>query len=300
MMDQYKEQYNRETEQIHAPAELIARTKAAMREEERRILQMSASQMAEAETRGIREDSGMPSASDSDRKYVKRSGMQKWAYPLTAAAVLFILMSVSMMMKGINSRDMSMSEAPQTEAAMEASKASGGEDLDGGMAEDGAVMEPERAAETTESAYTDEVMSAEADMAVPPASEAETKSMSGAAAETEDRKQHRKHGDKEESAAAEAAEAPAEEVTQGRTAADTTNITIEKVAERPDFCRRSDVAAHIFEGEIFHVAEEESGWAAYVEVENREKYVIRGEAQDLEAFLEAGYRKLVEQMEKGG
>ena len=28
MIDQYKEQYNRETEQIHAPAELIARTKA--------------------------------------------------------------------------------------------------------------------------------------------------------------------------------------------------------------------------------------------------------------------------------
>ena len=112
MIDQYKEQYNRETEQIHAPAELIARTKAEMREEERRILQMSASQMAEAETKGIREDSGMPSASAGDRKYVKRSGIQKWAYPLTAAAALFILVSVSMMMKGINSRDMSMSEAP--------------------------------------------------------------------------------------------------------------------------------------------------------------------------------------------
>ena len=100
--------------------------------------------------------------------------------------------------------------------------------------------------------------------------------------------------------AGEAAEAPAEDVTQGSTAADATNITIEKVAEKPDFCRRSDVEAHIFEGEIFHVAEEESGWAAYVEVENREKYVICGEAQDLEAFLEAGYRKLVEQMEKDG
>ena len=37
IMDQYKEQYRKETEQIHAPAELIARTKAAMREEEARI-----------------------------------------------------------------------------------------------------------------------------------------------------------------------------------------------------------------------------------------------------------------------
>ena len=295
MMDQYKEQYNRETEQIHAPAELIARTKAAMREEERRILQMSASQMAGAETKGIREDSGMPSASAGDRKYVKRSGIQKWAYPLTAAAALFILVSVSMMMKGINSRDMSMSEAP-----MEASELPVGEDLDGGMAEDGAVMDPEKAAGITERAYADEAMSAEADMAVSPASETETESMSGAGTETEDGEQHRKHSNRKEILAGEAAEAPAEDVTQGSTAADATNITIEKVAEKPDFCRRSDVEAHIFEGEIFHVAEEESGWAAYVEVENREKYVICGEAQDLEAFLEAGYRKLVEQMEKDG
>ena len=232
MMDQYKEQYNRETEQIHAPAELIARTKAAMREEERRILQMSASQMAEAETKGIREDSGMPSASAGDRKYVKRYDIKKWAYPLTAAAALFILVSVSMMMKGINSRDMSMSEAP-----MEASELPVGEDLDGGMAEAGVVMEPEKAAGITERAYADEAMSAEADMAVSPASETETESMSGAGTETEDGEQHRKHSNRKEILAGEAAEAPAEDVTQGSTAADATNITIEKVAEKPDFCR---------------------------------------------------------------
>ncbi len=77
MMDQYKEQYNRETEQIHAPAELIARTKAAMREEEKRISQMSAAQMTEGESKGIREDFGMPSASAGDRKYTKHSGIQK-------------------------------------------------------------------------------------------------------------------------------------------------------------------------------------------------------------------------------
>lgn len=299
MMDQYKEQYNRETEQIHAPAELIARTKAAMREEEKRISQMSAAQMTEGESKGIREDFGMPSASAGDRKYTKHSGIQKWAYPLTAVAALFILMSVSMMMKGINSRDMSMSEAPM-EAAMEASEPPVGEDLDGGMAEAGVVMEPEKAVETTERAYADEAMSAEADMAVSPAAEAETESMPGAGAVTEDGEQHRKYSNREESLAAEAAGAPAEDVTQGSTAADATNITIEKVAEKPDFCRRSDVAAHIFEGETFHVAKEEAGWAGYIETKNGEKYVIRGEAQDLEAFLEAGYRKLLEQMEKDG
>lgn len=299
MMDQYKEQYNRETEQIHAPAELIARTKAAMREEEKRIRQMSAAQMTEGESKGIREDFGMPSAFPGDRKDAKRSGIQKWAYPLSAAAALFILMSVSMMMKDTNSRDMSMSEAPM-EAAMEASEPSVGEDLDGGMAEAGVVMEPEKAVETTERAYADEAMSAEADMAVSPAAEAETESMPGAGAETEDGEHHRKYSDRKEILAGEAAEAPAEDVTQGSTAADTMNITIEKVAEKPDFCRRSDVAAHIFEGETFHVAEEEDGWAGYIETKNGEKYVIRGEAQDLEAFLEAGYQKLLEQMEKDG
>lgn len=299
MMDQYKEQYNRETEQIHAPAELIARTKAAMREEEKRISQMSAAQMTKAESKGICEDFGMPSASAGDRKDTKHSGIQKWAYPLTAVAALFILMSVSMMMKGINSRDMSMSEAPM-EVAMEASEPPVGEDLDGGIAEAGVVMEPEKAVETTERAYADEAMSAEADMAVSPAAEAETESMPGAGAVTEDGEQHRKYSNREESLAAEAAGAPAEDVTQGSTAADATNITIEKVAEKPDFCRRSDVAAHIFEGETFHVAKEEAGWAGYIETKNGEKYVIRGEAQDLEAFLEAGYRKLLEQMEKDG
>lgn len=40
---------------------------------------------------------------------------------------------------------------------------------------------------------------------------------------------------------------------------------------------------------------EEDGWAAYVETKDGSKYVIRGEAEDLETFLEMGYRELTEQ-----
>ncbi len=38
MTDQYLDQYKKETAQIHAPMDLIERTKAAVREEEERIL----------------------------------------------------------------------------------------------------------------------------------------------------------------------------------------------------------------------------------------------------------------------
>ncbi len=37
-MEQYREQYREETAQVHAPTELIERTKAAMRAEEERIM----------------------------------------------------------------------------------------------------------------------------------------------------------------------------------------------------------------------------------------------------------------------
>lgn len=53
-MDQYKEQYKKETEQIHAPADLIAKTKAAMRQEEVRIRRELAVQVAGTESKGVK------------------------------------------------------------------------------------------------------------------------------------------------------------------------------------------------------------------------------------------------------
>lgn len=272
-MDQYKEQYNNETEQIYAPAELIARTKAAMREEEMRIRQKSA--------KGI--------------------NVRKWAYPLTVAAALLILMSVSMMMKGLKLGDMSMSGAPANDMAMESATTdmSDGGDLDGGMAA-GAAMDSEGAVEIAEEAFTDEMAEAEAAPAETPAAVAEAEDMFAPAAEAPSDKSESKEAARDESqrkldnAEESRTAAPADNGAQSGGAA-VEDITIEKVVNEPDFCRRPDTKAHTFEGEVFQVTEEGDGWAAYVETKDGNKYVIRGEAEDLETFLEMGYRKLAEQ-----
>lgn len=310
IMDQYKEQYRKETEQIHAPAELIARTKAAMREEEARIRREFALQGAGTESRGISAVAGPAMVLAGGRNYGKGFNVRKWAYPLTAAAALFILVSVSLMMRGLKSGDMAMD--------MGASETSGGADLDGGMMAAGAAMDFEGTAETAEDAPADEMILAEAEMAAAPASEMEDMSESASAvenaasetaefsesvqetavekAESEEARKNegqRKFSDTEKNMAEDTV--PAESGTQSGGVAETESITIERVVKKPDFCGRPDTGKHVFEGQTFQVAEEGSGWMAYAETGDGGKYVIRGEAEDLETFLEMGYQKLLEQ-----
>lgn len=310
IMDQYKEQYRKETEQIHAPAELIARTKAAMREEEARIRREFALQGAGTESRGISAVAGPAMVLAGGRNYGKGFNVRKWAYPLTAAAALFILVSVSLMMRGLKSGDMAMD--------MGASETSGGADLDGGMMAAGAAMDFEGTAEMAEDASADEMILAEAEMAAAPAAEMEDMSESASAVENaasetaefsesvqetavekaeleEARKNEgqRKFSDTEKNMAEDTV--PAESGAQSGGVAETESITIERVVKKPDFCGRPDTGKHVFEGQTFQVAEEGSGWMAYAETSDGGKYVIRGEAEDLETFLEMGYQKLLEQ-----
>lgn len=310
IMDQYKEQYRKETEQIHAPAELIARTKAAMCEEEARIRREFALQGAGTESRGISAVAGPAMVPAGGRNYGKGFNVRKWAYPLTAAAALFILVSVSLMMRGLKSGDMAMD--------MGASETSGGADLDGGMMAAGAAMDFEGTAETAEDAPADEMILAEAEMAAAPAAEMEDMSESASAvenaasetaefsesvqetavekAESEEARKNegqRKFSDTEKNMAEDAV--PAESGAQSGGVAETESITIERVVKKPDFCGRPDTGKHVFEGQTFQVAEEGSGWMAYAETGDGGKYVIRGEAEDLETFLEMGYQKLLEQ-----
>ncbi|MDE7360067.1 MAG: hypothetical protein K2N39_11705 [Lachnospiraceae bacterium] len=308
MMDQYKEQYKKETEQIHAPVELIARTKAAMREEEARIRREFAVQAAGPE---MAETLVMP------RERSRGMNARKWAYPLTAAAALFILVSVSMMMRGLKSGKMASDNGAYEEMAveMETAEMSGGEDLDGGMAAAGAAAD---SAEGAETAFADEVTSAETEMAASPAcadeigdlseSVAESEVSDGAALskgagdasaekleakEAERNEQQGKRSDAEKSLADDGSAAPAENGVQSG-AADKENITIERVIRKPDFCGRPDTEMHVYEGETFYTAKEGDGWAAYVETGDGDQYVIRGEAENMETFLEVGYRKLLE------
>lgn len=307
-MDQYKEQYRKETEQIHAPAELIARTKAAMREEEARIRREFALQGAGTESRGMSAAASSAMVPVNDRSHAKGFNVRKWAYPLTAAAALLILVSVSLMMRGLKSGDMAMD--------MGASETSGGADLDGGMMAAGAAMDFEGAAETAEDAPADEMILAEAEMAAAPAAEMEDMSESASAvenaasdtagfsesvqetavekAESEEARKNegqRKFSNTEKNMAEDAVPAESGDM------AETESITIEKVVKKPDFCGCSDIGKHVFEGQTFQVAEEGSSWVAYAETGDGGKYVIRGEAEDLETFLEMGYQKLLEQLE---
>lgn len=307
-MDQYKEQYRKETEQIHAPAELIARTKAAMREEEARIRREFALQGAGTESRGMSAAASSAMVPVNDRSHAKGFNVRKWAYPLTAAAALLILVSVSLMMRGLKSGDMAMD--------MGASETSGGADLDGGMMAAGAAMDFEGAAETAEDAPADEMILAEAEMAAAPAAEMEDMSESASAvenaasdtagfsesvqetavekAESEEARKNegqRKFSNTEKNMAEDAVPAESGDM------AETESITIEKVVKKPDFCGRPNTGKHVFEGQTFQVAEEGSGWVAYAETGDGGKYVIRGEAEDLETFLEMGYQKLLEQLE---
>lgn len=303
MTDLYREQYKKETEQIHAPAALIARTKAAVREEEARILRESAAQAAEPEIKGLTKASRPMTAPGGSRSDVKGFSARKWAYPLTAAAALFILVSVSMTMRGLKSENRSAESTVYEESAvdMEADGMSGGADTDGGVAAGGITAEVDEPTEAAAEPFADEEASAEADLAAACASAGESEEMLESTAvtdalaeestEAERSVQEEKESVKEmDVAREEAASAEDNAQTSGAVAE---KITLEKVTDKPDFCENPDIETHVLEGETFQVVKIDNRWAAYVEIKDGGKYVLRGEAEDVETFLEAGYQKLL-------
>ncbi len=104
------DQYNRETSQIHAPAALIQKTKEAMRAEEER-LRAEETPLGDSYTIGNssahRYAAGI--SKDCEANAAKRRSiffygrLRKWTLPLTAAAALVILVSVSAAMRVVKS-----------------------------------------------------------------------------------------------------------------------------------------------------------------------------------------------------
>lgn len=93
MMDQYKQ----ETSQIHAPADLIRRTKEAMQREELRLQQ----------------------AQPTDRPFkVHSSRIYRWALPVAAAAMVLLLINITSSMVGNRFRKSASDSAPM-EAAVD-------------------------------------------------------------------------------------------------------------------------------------------------------------------------------------
>ncbi len=75
-------------------------------------------------------------------------------------------------------------------------------------------------------------------------------------------------------------------------AADKDGIIMEKVEKKPAFCDLPDTKTYVYEDETFIVRKEKAEWVAYVETENGAGYLLRGEMEDVEEFLEAGYEEI--------
>lgn len=293
-MEQYREQYREETAQVHAPIELIERTKAAVRAEEERILRERTAQP------GIRQpEMTNPRVTYADyAKYGKTSSLRKWTYPLTAAAALLILVSVSLTMRGLKSENAPMALSPAFDGTVESGAAyEESAEFDAGFTEEAAeaAMPTESAVEMAEEEGADleraagatENAAAEAPSADMAPVINETQKAMSAADDT---------ADAEESNAIKEEEKQNQEADREKLfadmAADKDSIIMEKVEKKPAFCDLPDTKTYVYEDETFIVRKEKAGWVAYVETENGAGYLFRGEMEDVEEFLEAGYEKM--------
>ena len=284
MTDQYKEQYQKETEQIHAPADLIARTKAAMREEEMRMQRKRSRQMAELTGWEVKPVAQGPGFAEKKRDWNRMA--RRWAYPLTAVAVIFILASVSLMMRGL--KNLESDRAPLYDAATTAdsdgAEFATQEAMEEAVCEEAPMLEGSAAAASGTGAESGAVTGRGAKSAAAEAMEKAEAADMGEPADAASEKEMAESADE----AKEAAEAPVADY------AAEVNVTVKRVWKKPDFVAREDVELQTYEDKVFWVVRETEGWAAYVESESRGGYEIRGEAEDMESFLAAGYRRLSE------
>lgn len=294
MMDQYKN----ETAQVHAPKALIEKTKAAVREEETRIRREQARQIP------------APQVTYADyTSYQKKYSWRKWSYPLTAAAGVVILLSVSLAMKGVWT-DRYKGNWAAADRALPAEETAAAEAGEMSGADAGSAMEEMESADAeagemsgaaTDSIAEDVESPAGAVMDVAPA---EIENIGGAMAEAAPDKM-----DDFESAAEAPAADYAEEDTQRDMLQDSSAekkemkpfrsakggyVEIEAVEEKPAFYDDPAAEDIVYEGLTFRVMEEEKGWMAYVETTDGKAYVINGTFEELDVFLKEGYEKLEE------
>lgn len=318
--DAYQNKYREETAQVHAPLSLIEKTKTAVREEEKRLA---------AAAQGM----SVPNAGNANyQKPMRVFSVRKWAYPLTAAAAILILVSVSLTMRGLKSANVTDASAPacvdetaESGAVYEAAAedtACEAADMEAPAA--GAVEMPE-----TE-AYAPASEEAEYDMIADTAeeegaSDGITTAQSAGGVETADAGQTnetlRENANagmvepaekKQKEELAENAERESADKAPQKSAADAQkqdningeNFTIEKVAKRPARFSGSDVEIRRYEGKTFRVLETafagnntDKEWEAYVDTAQGEGYVICGEAKSVEDFLAVAWEKLKEETE---
>lgn len=308
----YQNKYREEIAQVHAPQSLIERTKAAMREEEKRLTQTVVQGSAAA--------ASLEMTYANDSRQGRKFSVRSLAYPLTAAAALLILASVSMTMRGLKGTNMApaadtaYSGSAESPAIYEAAADEAYEERATGAVAEAPMMEEEE----LEEAAAGDMMADMAEGAAETDGFSAAQNASGAesadAGQTNGLSQEKANADRaapaEEKSAATDSEALRKELAisekeeaaseQKSEAADLDSFTIEKVTKRPARFSGSDVKISRYEGKTFHILEKKdqgNTWEAYVEITAGEGYVICGEARNAEDFLAGAWEKLEKEAE---
>ncbi len=291
-------QYKKETSQIHAPADLILKTKQAVREEEMRVQREKVQHTAKIQqtSNDTAQNVGSSGIERTDA-YVGYEGRQtknghgkvyKWALPVAAAVLLTVLMKTSTFMIGnrfTNSQSDSSASMPASEAE------AGGAEYD--FTEDAAAEEFDDMDAGMDKSFADAGFATES-----------------AAAADEDGAAYDMY---EESAAEESVSAEAEtpkydadedvenesEMSEGAGS----GLMIEEVQDIPLFCDDPDTECINVRGLQFYVAREWGNqWKAYVSVDDS-GYLITGSdagISDCKSFAGEAYELLAETVEGVG
>lgn len=264
------EQYRQETSQIHAPADLVRRTKCAMQAEEGRICQ---------EDKKSNPAIQMPGTSCHK--------LYKWALTASAAVVLVLLFRASsgMVKDSIHKAEMSdgsgMTSGGEEADMMEDTEQFTG--ADAGMAENA-----EQSSGVSANLESEAVDFAKSDMS--DQMEDSVEENIDMAADTEGARTQ----------GTEASAMKELEVKENSTLDRSMPLSISEVNELPSFYHNPDTERIVFNGKAFYVAKGQNNeWSAYVRV-NGKRYVIACEnnvVADQEDFIQKAFELLAETVE---
>lgn len=329
--DNYKDQYTKETSQIHAPAELIQKTRLAVAEEEKKLQSSSMVRVCPEQQSEFEQS--------SSRRYFFHTHYGKifrWALPAAAAVVLVFVLNMSGILRSGERQNSQSGSAPEMEVAGSSEDGSGMNGSSEAIAEESEDF----AEQSTDGIETTENM-AEAGSSEVSGSAEESDGAESAISGAEDFAVQRKesamrdeiNADRNElnnlsrdighstDSLAEADNADQYDRTSGAPGGNVENsldkememedsssaqLLIEKVKTVPSFRNDSDTECVVSHGISFYIAEDEDGdrvadkavgenytWKAYAEY-NGGRYIITGPAVDQEEFLDKAAEKLAE------
>ena len=282
MMDQYNmDQYNKETSQIHAPADLIRRTKEAVREEEQRLAGERLQQHA---------------VTPPKHSYVQ---IYKWALPVAAAIFCVVLLNVGLLRFR---KDMSGSGSSSATAADAGSDVTASDTASVGAESNGMGLQFETAATYEEAAEAEEEFDNSSSVV----------DMSEVADGTYESKDTDAGGTGYTGVAVSAEEDVYEDTTSremGKNEQSSyidsiygSDLWIDTVDEAPSFYGDSDTEIISIHGIKIYVAKDiDYTWIAYSQI-GEGRYVIRGELTEgsisRDEFAEKAYQLLEETIDR--